>query len=200
MDLSSRLPAPCLVAGADACYDPGSDRLFGAVAVLSFPALELCERRIGVRSHPFPYIPGLLAVREAPVIASAFRRLRIKPDLLFVDGQGIAHPSRFGLACHLGILLDVPAIGCAKSRFVGQHRGVGSRRGSWAWLLDKGERIGMVLRTRSGVKPLYVSPGHRIGMEQARRITLAACRGLRLPEPLRQAHIAAGQARQGLSL
>ena len=140
----------------------------------------------------FPSGPGLLSFREAPGLREAFRKLSEPFDLLLVDGQGVAHPRRFGLACHLGLLLDVPAIGCAKSRLVGTHAMPGKAAGSRADLSDDGGVIGGVLRTRAAVKPLFVSPGHRIGQEEAEAWVLRCCRGLRLPEPTRLADKAAG--------
>jgi len=140
----------------------------------------------------FPYVPGLLAFREVPVLAEAFRRLSQRPDLLLVDGQGLAHPRRFGIACHLGLLLDLPTIGCAKSRLVGEHGPLGEDVGRRTELRDGPEVLGLVLRTRAGVTPVYVSVGHRIGLSEAAEWTLRLCRGYRLPEPARLAHQAAG--------
>ncbi|HLB29643.1 MAG TPA: deoxyribonuclease V [Dehalococcoidia bacterium] len=179
------------VAGADISVDrDGHGR--GAVVVLSYPELEPLEVQTAEAAVPFPYVPGLLAFREVPVLLPAFERLQEVPDLLLVDGQGIAHQRRFGIACHLGLILDVPAIGCAKSRLVGSHDPVGDEEGSWAPLADKGESVGVALRTRRGAGPIYVSIGHRIGLEEARGWALRLCRGYRLPEPCRLAHQAAG--------
>jgi deoxyribonuclease V len=144
----------------------------------------------------FPYVPGLLSFRETPVLLEPLSRVR-KPDLLLVDGQGFAHPRRFGIACHLGLLLDVPAIGCAKSRLCGEHAEPDWAAGSQAPLRDGGQVIGAVLRTRDGVNPIYVSVGHRIGLAEAAEWVLRCCRGLRLPEPTRLAHQAAGGPASG---
>ncbi len=178
-----------LVAGADVAYDPGAGRLFAAVLVHSFPDMALLESRCVSEPVRFPYVPGLLSFREAPAVMRAFRRLRRIPDLLICDGQGIAHPRGIGLASHLGLLLGVPTIGCAKSRLVGKHDEVGPRRGDRVPLRLEGRVVGAVVRSRNGVRPLFVSPGHGIGLDPSVRWVLACCRGFRLPEPVRQADI-----------
>jgi deoxyribonuclease V len=179
-----------VVAGADISVGGGRGR--GAVVLLSYPELQPLEQQVVEAELTFPYVPGLLAFREVPVLAEAFRRLSRRPDLLLVDGQGLAHPRRFGIACHLGLLLDLPTIGCAKSRLVGEHDSLGEQAGSQTELRDGSEVLGLVLRTRAGVTPVYVSVGHRIGLGQAAEWTLCLCRGYRLPEPARLAHQAAG--------
>jgi deoxyribonuclease V len=168
----------------------------GAVVVLSYPGLELLEQAVVEAEVTFPYVPGLLSFRETPVLLEPLSRVR-KPDLLLVDGQGFAHPRRFGIACHLGLLLDVPAIGCAKSRLCGEHAEPDRAAGSQSELRDGGQVIGAVLRTRDGVNPIYVSVGHRIGLSEAVEWVLRCCRGLRLPEPTRLAHQAAGGPASG---
>jgi deoxyribonuclease V len=168
----------------------------GAVVVLSYPGLELLEQAVVEAEVTFPYVPGLLSFRETPVLLEPLSRVR-KPDLLLVDGQGFAHPRRFGIACHLGLLLDVPAIGCAKSRLCGEHAEPDRAAGSQSELRDGGQVIGAVLRTRDGVNPIYVSVGHRIGLAEAADWVLRCCRGLRLPEPTRLAHQAAGGPASG---
>jgi len=178
------------VAGADISTAGGRGR--GAVVVLSYPDLQVLESEVVESELAFPYIPGLLAFREVPVLAEAFRRLSVRPDLLLVDGQGLAHQRRFGIACHLGLLLDLPTIGCAKSRLVGEHEPVGEEAGCRVELRDGPEVIGLVVRTRAGVTPVYVSVGHRIGLAEAADWVLSLCRGYRLPEPARLAHQAAG--------
>jgi deoxyribonuclease V len=183
------------VAGADISYDRGSDLFFAAVVVLSHPGLELLEEATHSARVTFPYIPGLLSFREGPPLLGAFAKLTHLPDVILFDGQGIAHPRGFGLACHLGLLLDRPAIGCAKSRLVGTHGAVGDTRGDWTGLWEGKKRIGTVLRTRTGIKPVFVSPGHRISLESAVALTLSCCRGYRLPEPVRQAHRAVNRLR-----
>ncbi len=179
------------VAGVDISVDRARGRGTGAVVVLSYPELEVVEVAVEEERVSFPYVPGLLSFREVPVLAAAFERIVGPIDLLLVDGQGLAHPRRFGLACHLGLLLDVPAIGCAKSRLVGEHATPDGAAGSRADLTDGVEAIGGVLRTRTGVKPVFVSVGHRIGQAQAEAWVLRCCRGYRLPEPIRLAHQAA---------
>jgi deoxyribonuclease V len=184
-------------AGADVSYERGGDEVFAAVVVLdtrTWEPIEVVRTRAPAR---FPYVPGLLSFREAPSLLGAAALLRHRPDVLLCDGQGLAHPRRFGLACHVGLLLDLPTIGCAKTRLVGSHREPGPRRGQRARLVHRGETVGTVLRTRTGVKPVFVSPGHRIGLEEARRITLSLCRSRRLPEPVRAAHAECNRARRG---
>jgi deoxyribonuclease V len=170
----------------------GGFRARAAVVVLSFPGLEVVETSVVECPCRFPYVPGLLAFREGPSILAAFRRLRTRPDLLVFDGQGIAHPRRFGIASHIGVLLDLPSIGCAKSRLIGTHAEPGRAAGSWAPLVDGGETVGAVLRTREGVRPVYVSAGHRVSLGTAVDFVARCGRGLRLPEPTRLAHRAAG--------
>lgn len=139
----------------------------------------------------FPYVPGLLSFREVPAILAAFEKVREKPDLLLADGQGLAHPRRFGLACHLGVLLDLPAIGCAKSLLVGHHALLGAAPGSWADVVDRGEVVGIALRTKAGTKAIYVSIGHKIDLATAAQVVIDCTRGYRLPEPTRLADRAA---------
>lgn len=182
---------PQLVAGTDVSVRAG--RVRAAIAVLSLPELEVREVATAVRPAEFPYVPGLLAFREVPVLLDAWKRLRADPDVLVVDGHGLAHPRRFGIACMLGVLLDRPAIGCGKSRLCGQHREPAERRGSRRRLVDRGEVIGNVLRTRDGVKPLYASIGHRVDLETATRLLLRWAPRYRLPEPIRAADGAAGR-------
>jgi deoxyribonuclease V len=143
------------------------------------------------REVEFPYVPGLLAFREAPAVLQAWSRLRSDPDLIIFDGHGMAHPRRMGIACHLGLVLDRPSIGCAKSRLCGQHEEPGAAAGDWAPLTDGDEWIGAAVRTRTGKQPVFVSVGHRVSLATAISLTLTCCRGYRLPEPTRQAHLAA---------
>jgi deoxyribonuclease V len=159
-----------------------------AVAVLSFPELEMVAQTTAGRSISFPYIPGLLTFREGPVILDALERLDCKPDLLIFDGQGIAHPCRLGIASHIGLLTDFPSIGCAKSRLCGKYQEPGVERGSHIPLVDHGETIGAIVRTRSGVKPVFVSIGHRMDLKTSIDVVLACCKGYRLPETTRRAH------------
>src|SRR5690606_11353142 len=156
--------------------------------VLSWPDLQVMERQLARVPTTFPYVPGLLSFREMPAILAAWEQLQHKPDLLLCDGQGTAHPRRFGIACHLGVWLDLPTIGVAKKRLVGRHEDVGNDKGSAVPLLDKNERIGTVVRSRTGVNPLYVSAGHRISQDTAVEWVMACLTRYRLPEPTRQAH------------
>jgi deoxyribonuclease V len=178
---------PALVGGADAAYDRADRRVYGALAVFTYPDLTLVEEAAGEGPCPFPYIPGLLSFREAPIILEIFTRLTRRPDVLLVDGQGIAHPRGLGLATHLGLLLDVPTIGVAKSRLVGEGEEPGRRAGAATPLCWQGQMVGWMLRTHTGRKPLYVSPGHRVSLADCPEIVLGCVRGYRIPEPLRRA-------------
>lgn len=175
------------VAGVDMALNEESGMARAAVVLLSYPDLEILERHVYEEPVRMPYIPGLLSFREAPSVLGAFARLRQQPDLVMVDGQGIAHPRRLGIASHLGLWLDLPTIGCGKSILVGHHAHLSEEAGSWVPLVDNGETIGAVLRTRAHVKPMIISLGHRISLETSLRYVLACSRGYRLPEPTRQA-------------
>lgn len=183
------------VAGVDVSYIDDRRLAQAAVARLDFPLLKLQEFATARRPLTFPYVPGLLSFREIPAIMDALARLEIGPDLLLCDGQGQAHPRRFGLACHLGLLADLPTIGVAKTRLVGEHEPVPEGRGSWRPLWYEGELVGAVLRTRSGVKPVYVSVGHRISLTTAVEYVLACAPKYRLPETTRWAHRLASEHR-----
>lgn len=174
------------IAGVDVSYQ--DDIVCAAVAVFQIPQLQMLEEATAQVPQTFPYIPGLLSFREAPGILAALEQLSSLPDVLLVDGHGLAHPRRFGLACHLGVLLDLPAIGCAKSIMVGEAGDLGSQADSTAELIFDDEALGVALRTRQDVKPVYVSIGHRIDLDSAVQIVLACGRGYRLPEPIRRAH------------
>jgi deoxyribonuclease V len=184
--------SPQFIAGADISTERGHEMATAAVVVLSYPELKLVETRIIQDKLGFPYIPGLLSFRESPLILTAFEQLSITPDLILADGQGLAHPRRFGIACHLGLLLDTPVIGCAKSLLCGTHRTPEAETGSYADIIDRGEIIGVALRTRPGTTPVYVSIGHKVDLAMAIQWVLNCCRGYRIPEPLRLAHLAAG--------
>jgi deoxyribonuclease V len=187
VEREDRFEALQFVAGADLAFDPATDLAFAGVIVYEFPQLREVERRMARRRLRFPYVPGLLSFREGPVLLAAFEQLRTKPDLILVDGHGIAHPRRFGIACHLGLLLDAPTIGCAKSILVGEALEPGVRAGSTAPLVDKNETVGTVLRTRDRVKPIYVTTGHRVSLESAVRIVRQCLDGFRIPKPTREA-------------
>ncbi|MDX5332934.1 MAG: deoxyribonuclease V [Gammaproteobacteria bacterium] len=175
------------VAGVDVGFEDGGRTTRAAVAVLAYPGLEPVEERIARVPTTFPYVPGLLSFREIPAVLAALAQLPVLPDLILCDGQGIAHPRRLGIACHLGVLLDVPTVGVAKSRLIGTHAEVPADKGGWVPLLDGGETIGAVLRTRTNVKPVYVSPGHRISLPTAIDYVMGCLTRYRLPETTRRA-------------
>jgi deoxyribonuclease V len=176
------------VAGVDVGFEQDGNVTRAAVAVLSFPGLELQDSALAREPTRFPYVPGLLSFREAPAVLEAFARLRLAPDLLLYDGHGFAHPRRFGIASHVGLLLDLPAIGVAKTRLIGEHGRVPAAKGGWTPLTDGSEVIGAVVRTRAGVKPLFVSIGHRVSLETAVHYVMACVTRYRLPETTRWAH------------
>lgn len=187
-----KVVSPHLIAGIDISSPDAQGVARGAAVILSYPAFDIVEVKEAQSKISFPYVPGLLSFRETPLILAACEKLINVPDLILIDGQGIAHPRRFGLASHVGLLLDLPTIGCAKSILCGHHQPMGEEAGSSAELLDKGEVIGAALRTRSGVKPIYVSVGHRIDLASALQWVMKCCLGYRVPEPTRLAHLAAG--------
>lgn len=184
-DLPERIEG---VAGVDVGFEDEGRITRAAVAVLRYPELNLVDRAVARLPTAFPYVPGLLSFRELPAVLEAIRLLSIRPDLFLCDGQGLAHPRRFGIACHLGVLLNAPSIGVAKTRLWGACGEPPDVRGAWTPLLDGGETIGAVLRTRVGVKPLFVSVGHRVSLETAIHWVLACTTRFRLPETTRQAH------------
>ena len=175
------------VGGADVGFEENGTIARAAVVVLSFPALERVEWAIARMPTPFPYVPGFLSFREIPVILEAFQKLQQKPDLILCDGQGYAHPRRFGLACHLGILLNLPTIGAAKSHFIGTHDFLGEIKGNWQPLIDREETIGAIVRTRTNCRPLYISVGHRVSLPTAIELVLSCTPRYRLPETTRWA-------------
>ncbi|MCM2466431.1 deoxyribonuclease V [Methanoculleus sp. CWC-02] len=194
--LSGDIGEISLVAGADASYEKGSDEIHAVVVALGYPDLTVVERVSASTETSFPYIPGLLTFREGPALIEAFRRLRSEPDVVFFDGQGIAHPRGLGIASHMGILLDRPTVGVAKSLLSGTATEPGPGMGSTAPILRDGETIGMTVRTKEKTKPVYVSVGHRITLSTAVDLVLATSRGYRLPEPTRQAHLFANTVRR----
>jgi len=191
------LPSCDLIAGADVSYERHSSKFFAGVVVLRTDDLSIVERCGAVADSPFPYIPGLLSFREAPALLEAFKRVQSQPEVVMFDGQGLAHPRRFGIACHVGLWLDLPSIGCAKSLLTGKYKEPGDIAGSTSALRDSGELLGQVVRTKTRVKPLFVSVGHRIELDSAVRFVLSSCRGYRLPEPTRQAHLFVTELRRG---
>lgn len=180
-------PRPRLIAGLDVAYAKDGDRLAAAVVVLDAASLAVVERVSVVGRAAFPYIPGLFAFRELPTLVTALERLTVTPDLLVCDGQGVAHPRRFGLACHLGVLTDLPSIGIAKQSLVGTFSDPAPHRGAWSPVHDGGEIVGRALRTRSGVKPVFVSVGHRVSLAAATDLALHLSPDFRLPETTRHA-------------
>ena len=197
-ELSSRISRknevinPSFIVGVDISAPDSSGIARAAVVVLNYPELEIIEVKITEGKLSFPYIPGFLSFRETPLVLAACQKLSSSPDLVMVDGQGVAHPRRFGLASHVGLLLDTPTIGCAKSRLCGRHKPLGAEAGSYANLTDNDEIIGAALRTKVKVNPVYVSIGHKTDLPTAMYYVMECCNGYRLPEPSRLAHLAAG--------
>lgn len=185
---------PKTVAGVDAAIC--REEIIAAAVLYDAATLTPLDDAVVVARPALPYVPGFLSFREGPAMAAAIRKLHHRPDLLIVDGQGLAHPQRFGLACHLGVILDLPALGCAKSRLIGSYTEPGSERGARSGLHDHGETIGVVLRTRRGVKPVFVSPGHLLSMDDAVEMVLQCTAGYRLPEPQRAADRLAGEQKR----
>jgi deoxyribonuclease V len=187
LDLTDPGPAtPATVAGLDVAYAEGG-AVAGAVVVLDATTQRVVDQAVSLGEATFPYVPGLFAFRELPALLRALDKLTIRPELLICDGQGIAHPRRFGLACHLGVLTGLPAIGVAKTPLVGAWDEPEPERGSWSALVDTGQTVGRVLRTQTGVKPVFVSVGHRISLDNACAQVLAEATKYRLPEPIRAA-------------
>lgn len=184
---SDQLTTVQYVAGVDVGFTESGTITRAAVAVLSFPNLQLQEYALAYRPTTFPYVPGFLSFREVPAVLEALEKLSITPDLILCDGQGIAHPRKFGIACHLGVLTNIPAIGVAKSLLVGKHSELSEQRLAWQPLIYRGETIGAVLRTRTGVKPVYVSSGHRVSLTTAIDYVLRCTTKYRLPETTRWA-------------
>jgi deoxyribonuclease V len=169
-------------------YQKEGDLLFGAMVVLSFPKMETLDVATARGKTSFPYLPGLLSFREGPILIKSFQKLTIRPDVLIFDGQGIAHPRGMGLATHLGIWLNLPSIGCAKTPLLGEFVTPRSSKGSFELIQKDGRQVGVVLRTKDRVRPVFVSPGHRIDLPTSIRLILESCQGFRFPEPLRRAH------------
>ena len=175
------------VAGVDVGFEAGGTITRAAVVVLQLPGLDPVENAVARQPTRFPYVPGLLSFREIPAVIEALSHLSALPDMLLCDGQGYAHPRRFGFACHLGLWMDLPSVGVAKTRLIGEHGDVPDERGEWCPLALEGETIGAVLRTRQGVKPIYVSVGHRVSLESAVEVVMRCTPRYRLPETTRQA-------------
>jgi len=179
---------PKLVAGLDCAFSRNGKEIIAVVIVLKLPTLEIVETATAVQKVSFPYIPGLLSFREAPVCIAVVEKLKTKPDVFIIDGQGIAHPRRLGIASHLGLFFDKPTIGCAKSRLIGEFEPPPLKKGIYSLLKDNEEIIGAVLRTRKAVKPVFISVGNKCTLDDAIRIVLACTAGYRIPEPTRLAH------------
>lgn len=187
---------PGLVAAADVSYSRKSDRFYGAAVLYELPALRLIKICLASGRISFPYIPGLLSFREGPILIEAFQKLDIRPDVVLFDGQGVAHPRGVGLASHMGWIFDIPTIGCAKTKLVGNYSGLGPNRGDEAPLTYNGQRVGSVLRTREGVKPIFVSVGYKTSLRSCVEIILRLITRYRLPEPIRRAHIEVNKFRE----
>ncbi|MDZ7289770.1 MAG: deoxyribonuclease V [candidate division KSB1 bacterium] len=184
------------VAATDVSFSLDDDRLFAAVVVMRLPDFRLIEVAHAERRSTFPYIPGYLSFREAPALLEAFEKLRTTPEVVLCDGQGIAHPRRLGIAGHLGLFLQIPTLGCAKSVLVGKFAALGNARGATAPMIFENEQVGVALRSRPNVKPVFVSPGHLIDLESSVKVVLRCLSKYRVPEPLRQAHILVNELRR----
>lgn len=195
--LKNRLKRLRFIAGTDVASSRTDDTLWAGVVVLQYPELEPVEQRWARGKTSFPYIPGLLSFREIPILVAALKKLKTIPDLILCDGQGIAHPRGLGLATHLGLLVNSPTIGCAKSRLVGSFSELGKDKGKSAELVYAGRVIGAVARTREKVKPIFVSPGNNITLKQSLRIVYQCCPSYRVPEPIRMAHFLVTRLRAG---
>jgi deoxyribonuclease V len=199
LDTTRPLPPWRTIAGADVSFDRGGEELYAAVVVLDAETSRVIER-VGVSGPAaFPYIPGLLSFREAPALIEAFARLRTTPDVVMCDGQGTAHPRRLGIASHLGLWLEIPTIGCAKSRLCGRYREPGPDRGDRSPLIDRGETIGSVVRSKPRTNPLFVSPGHLCDLESAVRVVLDTSGRYRIPTPTRLAHAYVNEVRKAVN-
>ncbi len=186
-----------LVGAADVTYVGEKEAVAAAIVVVDAATGTVVEERTATLRNAFPYVPGYLTFREGPAVLAAWKKLRRTPDAMLFDGHGIAHPRRFGIASHIGVVLSVPSVGCAKKRLVGEHGDPGPNRGDWAPLAIEGETVGAVLRTRPGVKPVFVSPGHRADLASAIALVLRLCSRYRLPDPARRAHQLTREIRQG---
>jgi deoxyribonuclease V len=183
------------VAGCDVAYTKKTSQLFAAVVVLDIEKMETTEAVFAKGEERYPYIPGLLSFRELPVLLKALKKVHHVPEVLILDGQGIAHPQGLGLASHLGVLIDIPTVGCAKSKLVGDYQPFSKNKGAYEYLYFRRNKVGAVVCTKDRVNPLYVSPGHRIDIRASIRVVLRSCAGFRIPEPLRRAHTLATSIR-----
>lgn len=192
LSLKNEVVNPCLIGGVDISRQDSKGVARGAIVVLGYPEFTVVETQTAEGKLNFPYIPGLLSFRESPLILAACEKLSVTPDLILVDGQGIAHPRGFGIACHLGLLLNIPTIGCAKSLLWGEYEPVDIKAGSYKEITDQKKVIGAALRTKAGMNPIYVSIGLKVDLPTALYWVMKCCRGYRVPEPIRLAHLAAG--------
>lgn len=199
--LSPKFDSVSLVAGADVSFSKEyPDRFFAAFVVLTFPDMEVLEKSFAVVESKFPYIPGFLSFREIPALIEAYKKLKNTPDVIIVDGHGIAHPRGMGIAAHLGLVLERPTIGCAKKKLVGAFEMPDEEVGSISPITYKGEKIGYALRSKKKVKPIFISPGHFMDFESSLEIIEKCFRGYKLPEPTRQAHLYANEVRRGYAV
>ena len=189
--------SPRTIGGADISYNKFSDVIYAAIVVLDYATQEVIHRSMVHDKMTFPYVPGLLSFREIPSLMKAWNALEPKPDLMMMDGHGIAHPRRIGIATHFGLLTGVPTIGCGKTVLLGKFEEPGLEKGSYSPMIDQGETVAYALRTKNKVKPVYTGPGNGLSLEEARDITLHCARGYRIPEPTRQAHLLANALRRG---
>lgn len=185
------------VAGADLSYDKSSESVYAGIVMLNYPGLNVLASSAVTTKVDFPYIPGLLAYRELPPLREAWEQLKIKPDVLIMDGHGIAHPRRMGIATHFGIVMDQPAIGCAKNLLTGEFEEPGMEKGDHSFISEEGERIGMVLRSRTKVKPIFISPGHKVSFRDTKSIVMQCLTKYKLPETTRKAHALVNRLRRG---
>ncbi|MDY6844296.1 MAG: deoxyribonuclease V [Thermodesulfobacteriota bacterium] len=184
------------IAGADVSFSKKDNFFYAGITILDREHMHVVESVVESDITTFPYIPGLLSFREGPVLLKAFSQIKTIPDVIFFDGQGIAHPRGIGLACHIGLILGIPSLGCAKSRLYGYHKEVGEHFGDYQYLFhENDEVIGAVVRTKRSVKPLFISPGHNIDLDSCIQLVLECSRGYRIPEPVRRAHILVNRAR-----
>ena len=194
--LNWKISLPQFVAGADISFSKGSTDVYAGVVILSFPSLKLIHAYSIKGRLKFSYVPGLLSFREAPLLLKLFSKIQTTPDLIFFDGQGLAHPRRFGLACHMGLLLNCSTVGCAKNKLTGNFKEPGEKKGSINPLIDEnGDTLGSVLRSRDACKPIFISPGHKIDFKNATKYALACCAQYRIPEPIRLAHLLVNRIR-----
>ena len=185
------------IAGCDISFDKGSDVVYAGIVVLKLPELDEVARATTITRVKFPYIPGLLSFRESPALLEAWEKLPLQPDILMIDGQGYAHPRRFGIASHFGVLVDLPTVGCAKTLLIGNFEEPESKAGSYSPLIDHDEVVGAALRTQDSVSPVFVSIGHKIDLEGAIKVVMRCTKEYRIPEPTRQAHLLVNTLRRG---